>query len=353
MAKGVSALEYVLDSARYPVQRVCVVHGDELFLRRRSIALLRQQVLGAEEGSFSFASFDGQRAQWADVLEELETAPMFGPARLVVVEDADQFVARYRTELEEYVARPSRTAVLVLDLQSFSAATRLYKAVAEKGLLIHCKVESEAELRKWLIDWARHTHRISLSQEAAATLLELVEPELGLLDQELAKLALMARTKKSITPELIGQLVSGGRAKTAFQMIELALDGNAREALVQLDRLLALGEQPIGVLAQISYVLRKYALATRIYLQAEAAGRRPDLGWVVDQAGLVNYREKDARQKAERRLRRLGRHRGLKLYDWLLQADLDLKGASSLQPRCILERLLVQVAAPAEAVIRR
>ncbi len=351
MAKPIAATDYLLDSSRYPARQVCVVYGDELFLRRRSLALLRQQVVGEGEASFSFAAFDGQRTQWAAVLAELETAPMFGGTRLVLVEDADQFVAHYRAELEQYVARPLRSSVLVLELQTFSAATRLYKAVAESGLLIHCKVENEAQLRQWLIDWAKKAHRLSLTPAAAATLLELVEPELGLLDQELAKLALMAGTAKNISPELIAHSVAGGRTKNAFEMIDLALDGNLREALVQLDRLLALGEQPIGILAQISYVLRKYAVATRIYLQAEAAGRRPDMGWVIDQAGLVNFREKDARQKAERRLRRLGRQRGLKLYQWLLQADLDLKGASALQPRWILERLLVQIGAPAEAVI--
>jgi hypothetical protein len=50
--------------------------------------------------------------------------------------------------------------------------------------------------------------------------------------------------------------------------------------------------------------------------------------------------------KNDRQLRRLGRHRGQRLYRWLIEADMDLKGDSPLPPRTIVERLLVQVAAP-------
>ena len=38
------------------------------------------------------------------------------------------------------------------------------------------------------------------------------------------------------------------------------------------------------------------------------------------------------------------------LYRWLLQADLDLKGETHMPPRLILERLIVRLAAPQEAV---
>jgi len=118
------------------------------------------------------------------------------------------------------------------------------------------------------------------------------------------------------------------------------------EAMVQLDRLLAAGEQPVGLLGQISASLRRLAAATRLILQAEAAGRRPVLSTALERAGVKTF----VLQKAERQLRRLGRQRGSQLYRWLLEADLDLKGASSLPPRLVLERLILRLAAPQEAI---
>jgi DNA polymerase III subunit delta len=57
--------------------------------------------------------------------------------------------------------------------------------------------------------------------------------------------------------------------------------------------------------------------------------------------------------KAERQLRRLGRHRGSQLYNWLLEADLDLKGQTAMPPRLILERLVLRLSAPQETLSAR
>jgi DNA polymerase-3 subunit delta len=147
---------------------------------------------------------------------------------------------------------------------------------------------------------------------------------------------------KKISPELVGRVVGSWRAKTAWEMLDAALDGNVAEAMLQLDRLLAAGEQPIGVLGQISASLRRFAAATRFVVQASTAGSRVNLRSVLEQAGIRAF----VLQKAERQLRTLGRHRGTQLYRWLLQADLDLKGESTLPPRLILERLIIRLAAP-------
>ena len=120
MAKALHAIDYLAQPDKYPPQPVCVVFGDELFLRRQAILQLREAVLGGGEGDFSLTAFEGTPAELRDVLEELATVAMFGGRRLVVVEEADDFVSRYRAELEDYVARPSRTGVLVLDVDSLA-----------------------------------------------------------------------------------------------------------------------------------------------------------------------------------------------------------------------------------------
>ena len=142
---------------------------------------------------------------------------------------------------------------------------------------------------------------------------------------------------------MVSRMVGGWRAKTTWEMLDAALDGQTAAAMLQLDRLLASGENPVGLLAQISASLRRLAAATRLILQAEAAGRRIALRPALEQAGIRAF----ALQKAERQLRRLGRQRGGQLYRWLLEADLDLKGDSAIPPRHILERLVLRLAAPA------
>ena len=342
--KALHAFDYLAQPQKHAPRAVCVVFGDELFLRRQALRAIRRVVLGGDEGEFSLSTFDGSTAELADVLGELATVAMFGPGqRLVVVEGADEFVSRYRAELEDYVSRPTGRGVLVLDVKSFPGNTRLYRAVVAEGLAIDCNCPKAAPVARWLGSWAKQAHQVQLPQGAAEMLVEMIGTELGLLDQELAKLALMTGSGEKITAEMVGRLAGGWRVRTAWEMLDAALAGQAHEAMTQLDRLLAAGESPVGMLAQVSASLRRLAAATRLVRQAEAAGRRITLRAALEGAGVPSF----TLRKTEEQLRRLGRQRGGQLYRWLLEADLDLKGASALPPRLILERLILRLAAPA------
>jgi len=288
--KPTAALDYLANPAKYPAKPVCAVFGDETFLRRQTILAMRTAVLGGDDADFSLAAFEGRNAVFRDVHEVLSTVAMFGGgSRLAVVENADDFVTRYRPQLEDYAAKPSRSGVLVLDLDSLPSNTRLYKSIAAAGLLIDGKAPAPARLTKWLTDWAKQHHRIVLSPTLADMLVERIGPELGLLDQELAKLALVVGDDRKVTPELIGSSVGGWRTKTTWEMLDAAMDGHVADAMLQLDRLLSSGEQPIGILGQISASLRRFAAATRLVLQAETARRRPNLREVLEQAGVRSF----------------------------------------------------------------
>ena len=342
MAKALHAIDFLAAPAKHPPKPVCVAFGDEAFLRGHVLSLIRDAVLTGDDGDFSLSVFEGAKANLAEVLDCLATLAMFGGGqRLVIVEDADKFVTRYRGELEDYVSQPAAGGILALALKSWPANTRLYKAVAADGLAIACSTPTPARLARWLVSWSKQAHRIELQNSAAEQLIEMVGPELGLLDQEISRLALTTEPGGRISAATVKEAVGSWRAKTTWDMLDAALEGKARDAMVQLDRLLLAGENPIAILAQISATLRRFAAATRLVLQGEQAGRRVGLRATLEQAGFKPF----VLRKAEQQLRQLGRHRGQQLYGWLLEADLDLKGNSSVEPRLILERLIIRLAA--------
>jgi DNA polymerase-3 subunit delta len=342
MPDATAAIDYLAAPGAHPPKPVVVVFGDDALLKRHVLAGLRKAVLG-DEADFAPAAWPGPSALLRDVLHELNTVAMFGPRRLVVVDEADPFVTNHRAELEDYVARPAMTGVLVLSVGPWPSNTRLYKAVAAAGLQVDCRSPAAAAVPRWLGRWARQAHAVELAAGAAEMLLELVGPELGLLDQELAKLALSAGPSGKVTPEIVERLAGGWRTRTAWEMLDAALAGNAREAVVQLDRLMLAGEHPVAILAQIAGSLRRLAAATRLVRNAEAAGRRLSVRGALEQVGVKSF----VLEKTERQLRRLGRKRASELYRWLLDADLDLKGDSPLPPRLILDRLILRLASPA------
>jgi len=335
-----NALDWLRETPSEPIPPVAVVYGDEPFLKRLALKRLARHVLGDEDGEFGSSRIEGKVAMWRDIEDELTTVPLFGGGRrMVVVDDADEFVTRNRPTLEDYLDRPARTGVLVLEVQSWPSNTRLYKAVAKQGLPLECVAPTGATLTKWLTAWARETHGARLEAAAAGQRVEIVGPELGLLDQELAKLAAFAGAGNPITAEMVQELVGGWRTKTTWEMLDAALSGDAREALLQLDKLLLSGESPIALVAQMGSSLRRFAAATRAIELAEAEGRRITLRQALEQSGVKSF----VLSKSEQQLRQLGRVRAAGLYRALLEIDLGLKGKGALPPRLLLERLVVSM----------
>jgi DNA polymerase-3 subunit delta len=333
---------------------VCVVFGDETFLKQESLDHLRSSVLGQDDGKFSLTEFVGDDALAPEVFDCLSTVALFGAGRrLVIVREADNFVSRHRAILEAYVARPKPSGVLVLEVASWPSNTKLAKSVAADGLTVECKTPTGQQITKWLVARSAKQHRARLDRQAAELLLDTIAPDLGLLDQELAKLALSAGVDGTIDAKLVRELVGGWRTKTTWDMLDQAAAGKAAEAIGQLERLLSAGENPVAILAQIGSTLRRFAAAARIVERAERSGRRTTLKNALEKAGFRSF----VLAKAEGQLRQLGRHRSGQLYRLVLDADLALKGARSAptRARIVLERLIAEMsmAAAPDAVAAR
>jgi DNA polymerase-3 subunit delta len=343
-APTLHALDYLAHPEKHPAKAVCVVFGPEHFLKLEALDRIRREVLGEDDGEFSYRSFIGDEIEDPRVVfDELSTVALFGSGRrLVVINEADPFVTKYRAALEDYVANPKSTGVLVLDVKTWASNTKLYKAVAATGLQIECKEPSLEAAMNWLTKRAKVHHHVEIDPAAVERLLEIVGPDLGRLDQEVAKLALLVSPqKKRITAELVDANVGGWQVRQIWDLVDAACEGNAAKALVLLDRLVASGEHPVALLGMLASRLRPLAAAARVIEDDEAAGRRGDLRGALARAGLWPK----AIEPGQRGLTQLGRRRAGQLYGWLLDADLAMKGSNSSGdgPRLVLEQLIVRL----------
>jgi len=349
MSKPTHALDFLQKAAAVAVPPVCVVFGDEPFLKSEVLGVWRASVLSGQDAEFSLTTVSGSAADLPELIDALSTVALFGSdRRLVIVEDAEKFVSDNRPQLEDYVQRPATRGVLVLDVKTWPGNTRLAKAVAETGLAVECKVPlirgsrlDLGRMTKWVQSRSKNHYGVKIDPAAVEALLEMVEPTFGLLDQELAKLAPMAAAEKSISLELVQSSVGNWRTRQAWDMIDAALDGNAPEAIRQLGLLLLSGEQPVALLGQMGATLRRLAAAMATLRDAERAGRKISLHQALQQAGVHRFWI----EKSERQLRQLGRPRAQELYHWLLDADLAIKGVSSSPARAqlVLEQLIVRM----------
>ncbi len=330
------SLTFLEKPPRTRPQPVYVLYGDEPFLKRHVQAALRTLVLG-DEGDLGLSSHSGDRANFSLVLNDLTTLPFVGSRRLVVVEVADPFVSAERLKLEKYVQQPSAVGVLVLEVTSWPATTKLAKLVPESATIV-CKAPVTKRLPDWCVRWSEK-HGKQLAVPAARLLVDLVGADMGLLDQELAKLAAAVGDAPRIEARDVDSLVNNSRDANTWAVFDLIGAGETAQALGLLDRLLTQGEDVMKLLGMFSYQLRLLAQVARLHAQGVG------LDAALEQANVRPFQ----RNQVEQQLRHLGRRRLDRLPDWLIETDLGLKGGSSLPPRTQLERLVVRLSRPSES----
>jgi DNA polymerase-3 subunit delta len=327
------SLAFLERAGKCTLQPVYVLLGEDDFLKRQVRRLLRSLVLGKGEGEIGLSRFSGETAVWSEVNDELKTLPFLGSHRLVLVEEADLFVTNHRPALEKYVKAPSSTGVLVLDVKSWPKNTRLARMIDMEATIV-CEAPKVGQLPDWCIHWGATQYGKQLVPSAARLLVDLVEPDLGVLDQELAKLATYVGEAERVETEDVDRLVGKSRAADTWKIFNAIGAGQMPEALKILDRLVEQGESPIMLLGAFSKHLRQLAQAARLCLQGIP------LRAALEQVGVPPF----ALREREQLLRHLGRRRIERLYDWLLEADTGLKGGSQLPYRTQLERLVVRLA---------
>lgn len=335
-ANRMHAIDFLRDASKTPARPVYALFGDDAFLRREALTEIGRAVLGEAGDDLGMVRFAGEQATLADVLDEVRTLPFFSKRKLVVVESADPFVSAHRKELETYVEHPSTAGALVLSVKLWPSNTRLAKLVEKNGLAVECKGPHERVLTSWLVHLARARFAAHLDDDAARLMVELVGTEVGLLVADLEKLSVYVGEKAKIRREDVARMVGAGRVEEVWNVLEAATTGRGDLALELLDRLLGAGEHPVGLLAAMSAALRRVHHAGQL--------RRARMGFeeACREAGIHRAGWEQTRKQHAH----LGPRRVDQLPQMLLQADLDLKGSSSLTPRVVMEMLLLRLARP-------
>src|ERR1700722_13193099 len=171
-------------AAQSKIPPVAALVGSDCFLQLSALAeLLRLLPPDAQR-----TDVEGETVELSDVLDELRTLAMFGGGKAVVVRNAEEFITRYRSQLEDYVEKPSDSAILILRAEKLPANQRIYKLIQKVGRIENC--EAPKDVTKWIADRGRAAHKLNVAPDAARVLADNIGNDLGRLDNELAKLAL-------------------------------------------------------------------------------------------------------------------------------------------------------------------
>ncbi len=327
------ATEFLTKHKSLPEVPVLVLYGAERFLKMEILKL----VPGADDQGSDGAELTrvtGKDADLRTVCDELLTVSMFGDQRIVMVDEADDFVTKFRGGLEKYVENPSRSSLLILDVKSWPKNTKLAKLTEKVGLNVECAELKGAALAQWLIKTASDVHQKKLDRETAQLIVQLAGDSLGLLQQELNKLVSLVGDVETITQDDVTRVVGGWRLETTWAMLDAIRDGQVGKALECLDKLILAGDPPIKILGGLTFTFRKLADAT------EYARQTRDLPGALRSAGVFPA----AIAASESYLKRIGFEKASRLFQMLVEADVNMKGGSRVDPKIQLEALFVQLA---------
>ena len=323
-------------SAQAAVKPICVIFGKNAYVRRQALERVIKRELAGGDPALSLSRIDGDKAELAQVLDDVRTFSMLGDRRVVVVDEADAFISKHRQTLERFASAPVESGCLVLICDNFDGRTRLYKTIKQIGELIECKPLGTRSLIPWLTSTARDVHGKRLGPQVAARLCEHVGASQEALDAELAKLALYAADRPEITTDDVSAVVGRYREQNVFAVMDAIAAGDTRTALEEWQRVLATDRAaPARAVGGLAWGLRRLI----------DARRRLDEGTPIEKLARENWTDVDV---FRRRMQQADRGQLENRLADLLNADLESKTGLGTVERTV-ERFIVKHCAAATA----
>lgn len=309
------------------------VVGADRFLRGSVLAEILK-TLEPETDALGPVRVDSDR-DLADVLDEVRTPSLLGGRRVVIVDDADDFITANRKALERYAGDPSPDGCLILLCDSLPKNTNLHKIIAEHGEIRVCEVLKGMAMNTWMVRRAKEAHGKRLAEPAARRLRDLIGNEPGWIDTELGKLAAYVGARNDITVADVESATGESREEKVFAVVNKMADGDLNGAMQAWQQVFATDRAAPGrAIGGLAYGFRELLKARRQWdAGTDLARLAPRL--FTDPATL------------RRRLEAMPVERLEGLQRSLLEADLAVKtGASTVE--VAIEKLLVRhgVAAP-------
>ncbi len=352
-----SALQFLrsIDAARR-LPPAIVISGPQAFLREYVLETITRRLAadGLQYRSFQVGAGD----DYATVLDELGSNDLFAPKRLIVCrvlrsrraaadegrsgEDAGGGSSRAgETALAEAIEQARGPSHLVAVFERDSAPARVRRAAEKGALLVNCTRPFDDQLEQYAHAFARAAG-LKLAPAAADFLIARHGADLAAIANAIAIAVIVCDPKRPVQPDDLGEEVAK-RMPEVFEIAESLGRGRAGAALATLSRALALGRDPVEILAvEIVPAMRRMMLA------ATMLAARKNTGEIAAALGLPPQSSLAAR--AIDGARRFGPQRLERAYWRAAGLDAGFKNGTVRERDHALAELLIELMGPDRSV---
>ncbi len=317
--------------------RLYFFHGEETFLLSHYLNQIKKQLLDPLTESFNFHRLNSETFDIRTFADAVENLPMMADSTLVQVDDIDLF------KLNE--ADRGRMSEILSDIPDYCTVVftyltapwkpdkrlkKLWEAV-EGGSVVEFAKQDQRDLIAWV---GRHfaARGKRISTDLCAYLIDITGGTMTALSGEIEKICAYSGAE-SIKKSDIDAVTEPVLDAVVFQMTDLLSAGRYGEALVKLQQLLKMQQEPLVILGAVGGHFRRIGTARTLLDHGRNASELQKL------CGIPDYPARKT-MEAARRFRPEFCRRAAEL---VMETDYKMK-TSFDEPERLLELLILQLA---------
>lgn len=322
--------------------RLYVFFGEETFLLEYYLGSLKKLVLDPLTESFNYHRFNTETFDMTAFAEAVENLPMMAEHTLIQVEDIDLFkmnesdrerMAATLGDIPEYC-----TVVFVYTAAPWKPDKRMKKlwdSIDKNGLAVEFAKQNQRDLIAWL---TRHfaAQQKKISTELCTYLIDITDGTMTSLLGEIDKICAYSGSD-TICKADIDAVTEPVLDAVVFQMTDFLSAGRYDEALVKLQQLLKMQQEPLAILGAVGSHFRRLGAARTLI------DNRKNSGDLQKLCGIPDYPARKTMEAA----RRFSAEFCQKASQLILETDYRIKTSYDDSER-LLELLLLSLAREAK-----
>ena len=327
-----------LDIRNKQCQRLYFFHGEETFLLHHYLEQLRKLLLDELTESFNFHKLNNETFDIQSFADSVENLPMMAENTFVWVDEIDIFkmneadrekMVEILSDIPDYC-----TVVFTYVTTAWKPDKRLKKlwdAIDKNGTIVEFAKQDQRDLIPWV---ARHfaSRKKRITNDLCAYLIDITGGTMTALSGEIDKIASYSGADE-ICKSDIDAVTEPVLDAIVFQMTDLMSQGEYGPALLKLQQLLKMQQEPLSILGAVGGHFRRLA-AARILMDNGKGS--PEL---MRLCGLGDYPARKTMSAAGRFSSRFY----AKAAELVMETDYQIK-TSFDEPERLLEVLVLRLA---------
>ena len=320
------------------LDRLYIFHGEEVFLLNHYFEQMKKLLLDELTESFNFHRLNNETFTIQDFADSVENLPMMADSTLVHVDEIDLFrlpepernkVAEILSDIPDYC-----TVVFTYQTVAWKPDKRLKKlwqAIDGSATIVEFAKQDQRELITWV---GRHflARGKRIRSDLCAYLIDITGGTMTALSGEIAKICAYSGADEIVRSD-IDAVVEPVLDAVVFQMTDLLGEGKYGPALVKLQTLLKMQQEPLAILGAVGGHFRRLGTGRTLLDNGRNAS---------DLARLCGIPDYPARKTMEA-ARRFSPAFCKKAAELVLETDYKIK-TSFDDPQRLLEMLILELA---------